>query len=226
MDFELGDELRRVAREAAGRAWPLPVADVIRRGDRRRRRAVAWRSAGGMSVAGIAAAVIFTGAAGSAPARPAASGAARGVTTLTETTSSAAGTMTVQVKYVKPRRGKITPLSVTFSGTSKVAVKRPAEVFVFGQAVPSLPPRLQVLPGTSVATGQRPRTWIIIVVNLRPNGLHNFSGSLPRRDIREINQHGGLAVNDTALITLASKVHVSRRTIELLPLIPAGLILR
>ena len=221
---ELTGELRRVADEAARQARPLPAADVIRRGDRRRRRAIVQRSLGGLSVAGIAAVVIFTGAASGAPAAPAASGAARSATTVTETTSSATGTMTIEIKYLNPRRGKITPLSVTYSGTSKAAVKRPAVVFVLGPA--PAPWRHPANLGTTgqTAANRRPRIFAF-VVSLRPNGLHEFSGSLPMRDIRAINRGGGLAGNDTALVTLASKISLTPHTVELRPLIQAGLVL-
>jgi YVTN family beta-propeller protein len=39
---DLNDELRHLADEAARQAQPLPVADVIRQGDRRYRPAVTW----------------------------------------------------------------------------------------------------------------------------------------------------------------------------------------
>jgi len=45
------------------------------------------------------------------------------------------------------------------------------------------------------------------------------------RDIRAINRGGGLAGNDTALVTLASKISVTPHTVELRPLIQAGLVL-
>jgi hypothetical protein len=220
---ELGTELRRVAMEAGGRAWPVPVADVIRRGQQRRRRAMARRLAGGVSVAGLAGVMIVTGVAGGAPAGPAASGTAHGVLTVTQTASSAAGTMTVQVKYRNPRRARIMPLSVTFSGTSAVAVRRPAVVVVFGQPMPTLPPSKAAPPDPSTAN-RRPRMFIF-VISLRPNGLRQFSGTLPRRDIRAINHAGGLPVNDTALITLATKIRVTPRTVALRPLMQDGLIL-
>jgi hypothetical protein len=54
---ELTRELQRMADDAARLARPLAADEVIRRGDRRRRRFFLWRSAGGLSAAGIVAAV-------------------------------------------------------------------------------------------------------------------------------------------------------------------------
>src|SRR5258708_40306767 len=103
-----------MADDAACQARPLAAADVIRRGDRRRRPAIAQRALGGLSIAGIAAAVILTGAASGAPAPPAAaaSGTTPGATTVTETTSSPAGDLTIAVKYQPEPHGKLRLLSV------------------------------------------------------------------------------------------------------------------
>jgi hypothetical protein len=53
---ELGDELHRLADEGAEQARPRPAAEIIRRGDQRRR----WRMVGG-TVAGLAVAGAITG---------------------------------------------------------------------------------------------------------------------------------------------------------------------
>jgi hypothetical protein len=53
---DLTSELQRVADDAAGRARPIAAEAVMQEGDRRRRRAVAGRYAGGLSAAGIVAA--------------------------------------------------------------------------------------------------------------------------------------------------------------------------
>lgn len=56
---DLTGELQRMADHAARQARPLAAADVIRRGDRRRRLSVARQYLGGLSVAVVIAAVIL-----------------------------------------------------------------------------------------------------------------------------------------------------------------------
>ncbi|MGH3158258.1 MAG: hypothetical protein ACRDNF_17015 [Streptosporangiaceae bacterium] len=56
---DLTAELQRMADDAAHRAQSLEADEVIREGDRRRRRSIVRRSAGGLSVAGITAAVVL-----------------------------------------------------------------------------------------------------------------------------------------------------------------------
>lgn len=63
---ELGDELHRLADQGAEQARPLPAAEIIRRGDQRRRR----RMVSGM-VAGLAVAGVIAGGGSRAPDRPA-----------------------------------------------------------------------------------------------------------------------------------------------------------
>jgi hypothetical protein len=53
---ELDEELRRLAEHAAERAWPLPPAEVLKRGDRRRARTIVRDAA-----IGVAAAIAVTG---------------------------------------------------------------------------------------------------------------------------------------------------------------------
>ncbi|HEY6311872.1 MAG TPA: hypothetical protein VIY52_13850 [Streptosporangiaceae bacterium] len=55
---DLTSELQQVADDAARQARPLAVAEVIRRGDRRRRRSITRLSLGGLSATGVVAAVI------------------------------------------------------------------------------------------------------------------------------------------------------------------------
>jgi hypothetical protein len=55
--LDLTDELQRVADDAASWARALAADDVIRLGHRMRRRSIIWRSLGGLSVVGLAAAV-------------------------------------------------------------------------------------------------------------------------------------------------------------------------
>jgi hypothetical protein len=56
--LDLTTELKQMADDAAGQAKPLAAADVIRRGDRRHRRSITRLSLGGLSAAGVVAAVI------------------------------------------------------------------------------------------------------------------------------------------------------------------------
>ena len=67
---ELTSELQRMAGDAARLARPPAAAEIIRQGDRRRRRSLTRRSLGGLSAAGIAGAgvALSLGLAGSAPA--------------------------------------------------------------------------------------------------------------------------------------------------------------
>jgi hypothetical protein len=163
---DLSDEMRELATDAAYHARPMAVADVIRRGNHRRIRAITQRSIGGLSAVGLGAAVLFTGTAhhlGSNPA--AASGAVSGGNTLTATTTTAAGDLTTQVKYQDEPAGKVRILSVTYSGDLKVPLKkRSLLLFEFG-------------PG--LANGKPVKHSVIIAFGaLLPKGQHHFSGSI------------------------------------------------
>src|ERR1700726_3987813 len=67
---ELTSELQRMADDADRQAGPLAAAEIIRQGDRRRRRSLARQSLGGLSVAGVAGVgvALGLGLTGSAPA--------------------------------------------------------------------------------------------------------------------------------------------------------------
>jgi hypothetical protein len=56
---DVTSELQQLAEDAARQARPLAAAEVIRRGDRRHRRSVTRLSVGGLSAAGVVAAVII-----------------------------------------------------------------------------------------------------------------------------------------------------------------------
>jgi hypothetical protein len=56
---DLTSELQQMADDAARQARPLAAAEVIRRGDRRRRRSITRLSLGGLSATGVVAAVII-----------------------------------------------------------------------------------------------------------------------------------------------------------------------
>ena len=66
---ELTSELQRMADDAARQARPPAAADIIRQGDRRRRRSLARQSLGGLSAAGVVGAgvALGLGLTGSAP---------------------------------------------------------------------------------------------------------------------------------------------------------------
>jgi hypothetical protein len=67
---ELTTELQRMADDAARQAWPPAAAEIIRQGDRRRRRSLTRQSLGGLSAAGVVGAgvALGLGLTGSAPA--------------------------------------------------------------------------------------------------------------------------------------------------------------
>jgi hypothetical protein len=70
---ELTSELRRMADDAARQAQPPAAAEIIRQGDRRRRRSLTLQSLGGLSAAGVVGAGVALGfgLTGSAPAHAA-----------------------------------------------------------------------------------------------------------------------------------------------------------
>jgi hypothetical protein len=181
---DLTDELRRLAADAASRATPAAITDVIRRGNRRRRRTMAQRSAGGLSVLGLSAAVLITGAAHQ-PAAPASPTAAAGVTTLTETTSSATGTMTIRVRYRSVPSGWARLLSITYSGSARASAPRPALVLTL-RPLSSAPARR--LYGVSVA------------IRLSQSELGHFTGSVPLRLLRQLDK--GKPVSGTLIAVL------------------------
>jgi hypothetical protein len=56
---DVTSELQQMADDAARQARPLAAADIIRRGDRRRRRSITRLSLGGLSATAVAAAVVI-----------------------------------------------------------------------------------------------------------------------------------------------------------------------
>ena len=182
---DLTDELRRVAADAASRANPAAITDVIRRGNRWRRRTIAQRSVGGLTVLGLGAAVFVTGVA-HGPAAPASSSGTDGVTTLTETTSSSAGTMTIQVKY-RPAARNLTGvrlLSITYSGSAHARPQHPVLVFTLaesgaGRYCPITAKRCSV----TLKKRKRgsPAVGVTIVLKLNRSELSHFTGSVPPR---------------------------------------------
>jgi hypothetical protein len=171
------------------------------------------RSAGGLSVAGLIAAAILTSVVSSAPASAVAgSPASPGQNTVTQTTSSSAGTMTVEVKDHRGRRG-LTVATVTYTFTAAAAIKRPALNILF---VPSVPP----LVHRRLAN----RRIVAFHVNLK-GPLTTFSGALPARVIAMVNRNGGLQGGYTLMANLASIIKKTRRSITASLVMQDGIVL-
>lgn len=187
-------------------------------GNRGRRRSIARRSLAGLSAAGLAATVVLTSAAGSGAATAGRPVPVRAGTTLTGTTSSAAGVMGLRVRYVAPRQ-KAGFRSVTFTGHSRVTVRRATLVFVLSPVLP------RVVKGASGASTIRvkpgPRV-IVIALKLRP-GTHNFAGSLPRRLLATLSRAGGPVLGETLSMTLASSQSVHHGVRVFRPVMQVGL---
>jgi hypothetical protein len=175
------------------------VAEVASPGHPRRRRSIARRSIAGLSAAGLAATVLLTSAAGSGAATAGHQAPVRAVTTLTGTTSSAAGVMGLRVRYVAPR-GKAGFRSVAFTGHSRAALRRASLILVLSSALPRAVKGSAGASTISVKPGPR---VIIIALKLRP-GTHNFAGSLPRRVLAALSRVGGPVPGQTLSMTLAT----------------------
>jgi hypothetical protein len=212
---DITEELRRMTEDSAYRARPVAVAEVIRRGNRRRSRSIVQRSIGGLSVAGVSAALIFTGTASGQGGTAAASGAAPTGTTLTQTVTSPAGSMTIDVKYQAAGKGKLKLDSLAFSGNAKTRARHAVVILRVG---PSLPP----------AVGPRKIRGNVVIFSINLNKAHSFSGSTPRKLIAAINQH--LTSNDPLTMTVVSTVlpkkpSLPKRTVRLHQLLTLGTIL-
>jgi hypothetical protein len=92
---ELASELQRVADDAACQARPPAAAEIIRQGDRRRRRSLTRRSLGGLSAAGVAGAGVALGLGLTGPAPAHATGTIR--TAAFTLVSNANGTATLTI---------------------------------------------------------------------------------------------------------------------------------
>jgi hypothetical protein len=126
---DLTSALQGLADEAAGQARPLPPGEVLRQGDRRRRQAIARRSAAGVAAAGLIAAGIASAHLG-AHSPPAATSARSLVKTGQVTT--AAGTLAVTVIYQPASGGHLRIVSVTFAGRCSRPVRAPLVEVAFG----------------------------------------------------------------------------------------------
>jgi hypothetical protein len=213
----ISDELLKVAQDGAAAARPITAAEVIRLGNRRRTRTIAQRSLGGLSVVGIGMTAIFTGAVHS-PLAPLSSTALHGESTLTETTSTAAGTMTVQVKYRNEGRSKVELVSATFSGVTKAAVRQPQLLVAFGAPTPPLTGPARNMSGRS----------LVVAASIRPESVYKFTGSLSENVIGLTRRLGGLVSNGTLQVAFVSaqRANESSRSISFAhPILSAGLIL-
>lgn len=179
------------------------------------RRVIARRSAVGISVAGLLATAILTSVAGSAPASAVAgSPGSPGQNTVTQTTSSSTGTMTVQVKDHRGRRG-LKVASVTYSGTLAAAIKRPTLTIIFAPSGPPFRPPVH----------HRMRLRIVVFhVNLK-GPLTTFSGALPARVIASVNRNGGLQGGYTLNVNLGNIIKKTRRSITARLVMQEGIVL-
>jgi len=206
---DLTDELLHMAADGADRARPLAVAEVMRRGNRRRARAIGQRSLTGLSVLGVGAAVVATGVLHPAhgPAGNAAAGTSAHGTTVTETTQSSAGTLTVKVTYRDAARDKIKPLSISFAGKSKVT-RHASVVFSFEPTFCGGQPE-----GSGCTSAWVPE----FVITARVNKAGGFAVSLSRRTIADIIRANRLRGDQVMTVSLAK---VNSATV-----ITAGLVL-
>jgi hypothetical protein len=178
---DLTAEMRQLAADAAQHARPLAIAEVIRRGNRRRTRTIAQRSIGGLSAVGLGAAVLFTGVTHHPAGNPAASGATASGNTVTVTQTSASGHLVVHINYqIQPKTRDFKLVSMTYSGAFAKTVKHPQLQFIFG---PGLDP------------GKIGGQGIGFTSNLQPGQVHHFSGKLNAVMIRIVNKHGVLGRN-------------------------------
>ena len=101
---DVTSELQQMADDAARQARPLAAADVIRRGDRRHRRSITRLSLGGLSAAGVVAAVII-GVIALAPASRPASHPAHAELAAWTVVKQADGTIFVKIRELRDPAG-------------------------------------------------------------------------------------------------------------------------
>ncbi len=194
---DLNGELLHMVADGADQARPLTVAEVIRRGNRRRARTIGQRSLGGLSVLSVGAAIVMTGAAHGPAGSPAGSPTAStssSILTLTGTSSSTAGTMTVTVKYRDEPRNKIEVLSVSYSAHTRALIKHGGVLVGFGPSFPSL-------EGRSRRSGSQ-RVLLFGLLTPAGSGSHNFSGSLSRSVLAPTRKGGGLSSDEALRVAL------------------------
>ncbi len=188
---DLSDELRRLAADGAAKARPLPAADVLRQGDRRRRLTVVQLSAGGIALAGlVTTGILVVGSA--SPAGQGGPGPASGLPSdsfvRSGSVTSKAGTMLLKVRYRRATRGKLDVLSVTVSGHCAKVVRDPFVQVTFG---PSSSRHAKLGVGS-----------FGIPVKLGRAG--DFRGSMSAHDLRVLRA-GQLAGTEPVSATLSSR---------------------
>jgi hypothetical protein len=180
------------------------------------RRSIVRRSVVGVSVASVVAGLILTSAAASSAAssgRAATPDSLRNGNNVTQSTSSAAGTLTAKVKYqFEPKRGTVKLLAVSFAGDAAGTVKNPALIVSLSPGGP--PCAVQFRAPVSPAgqprqvqcrvPGHRRVQVLVIVISLRGANLKDFSGSLPLRLIDSTRGHGGVPAGEILSVNLAS----------------------
>jgi hypothetical protein len=101
---DVTSELQQLAEDVARQARPLAAAEVIRRGDRRHRRSITRLSVGGLSAAGVVAAVII-GVIALAPASRPASHPARAELAAWTVVKQGDGTIFVKIRELRDPAG-------------------------------------------------------------------------------------------------------------------------
>jgi hypothetical protein len=127
---DLASELRRITEDADAPTRALPVAEVIRRGNRRRSRAIGGAAAAACLTVTIGGAVVLTGGAQVAQ-RPSQPVHAADVGTLTSTATGPDGRMTIWARYVPAAGGQVTVEAVRASFTYKHGYANPYFKFAF-----------------------------------------------------------------------------------------------
>jgi hypothetical protein len=188
---DLTDELRQLSDDAARHARPQAITEVIKRGNHRRYRTIAQRSIGALSIAGLGAAVLFTGAfsnATSSPGAAAAGGASsKGVITQTQTTSLNGMTLTVKISYRNEPKSTVKVISLTYSGSIKTPPSSLALTIQFG------PPLRKSTIGR--------QNWDLLVVFGHKHQSH-FAGSLTAANIRILSVHKPIPATESVNVSL------------------------
>jgi hypothetical protein len=179
---------------------------------RPRRPRIARRYANGLSALAAGAGLVLTGAASSSAA-PATQASPR-VITLTSSTSSPAGHLTVTLRYELTPSRAVKPLSVSYSGGSSLRLSHSAILFT-----------LRPVAGTLFRRGRQVRTRAPgIVLILKISDLRHFSGRIPVRTLpkligRVVSPKRGLAPLSAVLEASLASVTTKPKGISL----PVGL---
>jgi hypothetical protein len=185
---------------------PVPAGEQHQPAGRERRRRIGRRPLAALSAAGVAAAVILTGAASSVPAASAATAAGRPVPAaapgpgVTENVVLPSGTMTIRVRYVRGSSGRLA--AVRYAGHARTGVRHAVLIF----SVSSDLPGRQVKPGAVVRVKPTPATGIIWILKLKPSVVRRFSGSVPARVLASVNKYVRTRPGSTLTLVLGQAV--------------------